>query len=60
MKKEENSKYVLVSAIDRNFGQPLMFNSFEEAQKEMKRLFCEYAAWDENDEKKLMKISKNL
>ena len=53
MKKEENSKYILVSAVDRNFGQPLMFDSFEEAKKEMKRLFCEYAAWDDNDAKRI-------
>lgn len=53
MKKEENSKYILVSTVDRNFGQPLMFDTFEDAQKEMKKLFCKYASWDENDVKKI-------
>lgn len=57
MKKEENSKYILVNAIDRNFGQPLMFDTFEDAQKEMKKLFCEYASWNEND---TQKINENI
>ncbi len=53
MKKEESSKYVLVSAIDRNFGYPLMLDDFEDAQKEMKKLFCKYASRNENDAKRI-------
>lgn len=36
--KENNQKYILVRSIDRWFRQPLLFNDFKDAEKELRRL----------------------
>ena len=48
--KEDNQKYILVRSIDRWFRQPLLFNNFKDAEKEMKKLSKEYKGkYDEFD-----------
>lgn len=48
--KENNQKYILVRSIDRWFRQPLLFNNFKDAEKEMKKLSKKYKGkYDEFD-----------
>lgn len=47
---ENNQKYILVRSIDRWFRQPLLFNNFKDAEKELKKLSKEYKGkYDEFD-----------